>query len=96
MDAGGPEAAGRAHEGAVVDRENPVVPYPVERLEVAPDKIDEAYTKSALLEVALVPRKNSGVRAQMFFLELKKVGAGGEALLGCRHWVPRGAAVVPR
>lgn len=75
---------------------NPVVPYPIDQLEVAPYKVDESYERSALLEVALLPRKGAGVRAQVFFLGLVKVGAGENARWLVDNWVPRAAAVTPR
>jgi len=75
---------------------NPVVPFPVDQLDVAPYKVDEAYETSALMEVALLPRKGSGVRAQVFFLGLKKVGSGPRARWVVDNWVPRASAVVPR
>ena len=75
---------------------NPVVPYPVDKLEVAPFKIDFSYTKSALLEVALIPRRNSGVRSQIFFLSLRKIGKGSQAHWVVDNWVPRASVLVPR
>jgi hypothetical protein len=75
---------------------NPVVPYPIEHLDVAPYKVDESYETSALIEVALLPKKGSGVRAQVFFLGLKKVGSGHRARWVVDNWVPRASAVTPR
>jgi hypothetical protein len=75
---------------------NPVVPFPIDKLEVAPYKVDEAYETSALIEVALLPRKGSGVRAQVFFLGLKRVGSGPRTRWVVDNWVPRASAVVPR
>ena len=75
---------------------NPVVPYPIDQLEVAPYKVDESYERSALIEVALLPRKGAGVRAQVFFLGLVKIGNGKGARWVVDNWVPRAAAVTPR
>jgi hypothetical protein len=75
---------------------NPVVPFPVDKLDVAPYKVDESFETSALIEVALLPRRGSGVRAQVFFLGLKKVGSGSRARWVVDNWVPRASAVVPR
>ena len=75
---------------------NPVVPYPLDKLDVAPYKVDASYTDSALLEVALLPREGSGIRAQVFFLELKKVGKAAKSRWVVDNWVPRASAVVPR
>ena len=86
----------RHDEGAVVTGANPVVPYPIDQLEVAPYKIDESYETSALIEVALLPRKGAGVRAQVFFLELKRLGKGKNTRWVVDNWVPRASAVVPR
>ena len=92
----GPNLRGGLTRAQWVTGNNPVVPYPIERLDVAPYKVDASYTKSALIEVALLPRKNAGVRAQVFFLELKKVGTGAESRWVVDNWVPRASTVVPR
>ncbi len=92
----GPNLRGGLSKKRWMTGENPVVPYPVDKLEVAPYKVDASYTRSALLEVALLPRKGSGVRAQVFFLELKKLGSGPASRWVVDNWVPRAAAVVPR
>lgn len=92
----GPNLRGGLTKKAWTSGENPVVPYPVDKLDVAPYKVDASYTRSALLEVALLPRKGAGVRAQVFFLELKKLGSGPASRWVVDNWVPRAAAVVPR
>ena len=92
----GPNLRGGLSRKEWLTGNNPVVPYPIAELEVAPYKVDEAYETSALLEVALLPRKGSGVRAQVFFLGLEKVGSGSEARWVVDNWVPRASAVVPR
>lgn len=92
----GPNLRGGLTRKRWMTGENPVVPYPVDKLDVAPYKVDASYTRSALLEVALLPRKGAGVRAQVFFLELKKLGSGHASRWVVDNWVPRAAAVVPR
>src|SRR4051794_27483880 len=57
----------------------PVVPFPLDKLEVAPFKVDESHVDSAIVEIALLAKKNSGIRSQIFFMELKKVGTGKKA-----------------
>ena len=91
-----PEPARRAHAKEWLTGNNPVVPYPIDKLDVAPYKVDESYETSALIEVALLPREGSGVRAQVFFLGLEKVGTGAKARWVVDNWVPRASAVVPR
>jgi hypothetical protein len=76
--------------------DNPIVPYPIDKLQVAPYKIDESFTDSALLEVALIPEKSANVRSLIFFLSLAKVGKGKNAHWVVDNWVPRAAAIVPR
>ncbi len=92
----GPNLRGGLTKKEWLTGNNPVVPYPIDKLEVAPYKIDESYETSALIEVALLPRKGSGVRAQVFFLGLKKVGSGSRTRWVVDNWVPRASAVVPR
>ena len=92
----GPNLRGGLSRKRWLTGENPVVPYPIDELDVAPYKVDESYSTRALLEVALLPRKGSGVRAQVFFLELRKLGSGEQARWVVDNWVPRASAVVPR
>jgi hypothetical protein len=92
----GPNLRGGLSKKRWTTGENPVVPYPVDQLDVAPYKVDASYTRSALLEVALLPRKGSDVRAQVFFLELRKLGSGPASRWVVDNWVPRASAVVPR
>ena len=92
----GPNLRGGLSKKRWMTGENPVVPYPIDQLDVAPYKVDASYTRSALLEVALLPRKGSGVRPQVFFLELRKVGSGPASRWIVDNWVPRASAVVPR
>lgn len=75
---------------------NPVVPYPLSELNVAPFKVDESFEDSALLEVALLPKKGAKIRSQVFFLALMKVGEGASARWIVDNWVPRGSALIPR
>jgi hypothetical protein len=92
----GPSLRGGMTKQQWTTGDNPVVPFPIAKLDVAPYKVDESYKDSALLEVALLPRKGSGVRAQIFFLELKKLGTGRQARWVVDNWVPRASVPVPR
>jgi len=92
----GPNLRGGLTKKEWLTGNNPVVPYPIDKLEVAPYKVDESYETSALIEVALLPRMGSGVRSQVFFLGLKKVGSGSRTRWVVDNWVPRASAVVPR
>ena len=92
----GPNLRGGLTRAEFMTGNNPIVPYPINELEIAPYKIDYSYADKALIEVALLPKKGSGIRAQVFFLRLEKIGAGASAHWVVNNWVPRGAAVVPR
>ena len=92
----GPNLRGGLTRKQWVSGTNPVVPFPIAQLDVAPYKVDASYVDSAILEVALLPRKGSGVRAQVFFLELRKLGTGHKARWVVDNWVPRASAVTPR
>ena len=92
----GPNLRGGLTRERWITGANPVVPYPVDKLDVAPYKVDESFETSALLEVALLPRKGSGVRAQVFFLQLRRLGSGENARWVVDNWVPRASAVIPR
>jgi hypothetical protein len=92
----GPNLRGGLSREEWLTGNNPVVPFPVDALAYAPMKIDESFETSALIEVALLPKKNSGVRSQLFFLALEKVGKGKNAHWVVNNWVPRSSAVIPR
>jgi hypothetical protein len=68
-----------------------VIPYPVDAVEYAPMKIDFSYPKEAQIEVALLPKKGSKVRSQLFLMDLVK--RNGKWLVN--GWVPRSSAPVP-
>lgn len=51
-----------------------VVPYPGESMDKAPLKIDWSYPTSIGLSVALLPRKGSSEKPQVFQMELKRTG----------------------
>jgi hypothetical protein len=69
----------------------PVQPYPVDELESAPLAIDESYKNSAVLEVALLPRRGSKIKPQTFFIGLKAVGQGKQRRWLVDYWAPRSA-----
>jgi hypothetical protein len=68
-----------------------VIPYPVEAVKYAPMKIDFSYPKEAQIQVALLPKTGSSVKAQLFLMDLVK--RNGTWLVN--SWVPRSSPVVP-
>src|SRR5206468_8257851 len=68
-----------------------VVPYPIDKLDLAPMKIDYSYPNEVGLEVALLPKKGASVKPQIFYMTLIK--KHGKWLVN--GWVPRGAPKVP-
>ena len=92
----GPNLRGGLTRAEFLTGNNPVVPYPIDELDVAPYKIDYSYVDQALIEVALLPRKGAHIRGQVFYLRLEKVGKGPSAHWVVNNWVPRASAVVPR
>jgi hypothetical protein len=68
-----------------------VIPYPVDKLKVATQKIDYSYAKSAALEIALVPKAGAEVKPLIFYMDLIK--RKGKWLVN--SWVPRSAPEVP-
>lgn len=73
----------------------PVTYYPADQLETATFKVDESYPNEAILEVALLPKKNVEVEPQIFYIGLKKVGTGAEAEWKVNYWVPRVPLQIP-
>lgn len=68
-----------------------VVPYPGESMDKAPIKVDWSYPNSIGLSVALLPKKGSSEKPQVFNMELKK--AGKRWLVD--SWVPYAPPAVP-
>jgi hypothetical protein len=73
----------------------PVVPYPVDSIDVSPFKVDYSYRSSALLEIALLPKEGEKVKPQLFFLRLRARGSGESRRWLVDYWIPRGAALAP-
>jgi hypothetical protein len=92
----GPNLRGGLTKAEWTTGNNPVIPYPIDRLDVAPFKVDESFQDSALIEIILIPKAGSKVRSQDFFLQLKKVGKGANARWVVDNWVPRAAPLVPQ
>ena len=72
-----------------------VVPFPMDSLDYAPFKVDYAHQDDILMEIALLAKPKSGVKSQIFFINLKKFGTGANARWLVDNWVPRGSAPVP-
>lgn len=68
-----------------------VIPYPVYAVKYAPMKIDFSYPHEAQIQVALLPKTGSGVKAQLFIMDLVK--RNGKWLVN--SWVPRSSPMVP-
>jgi hypothetical protein len=68
-----------------------VVPYPVDAVKYAPMKIDFSYAKEAQIQVALLPKTGTGVKPQLFIMNLVK--RNGEWLVDA--WVPKSSPMVP-
>lgn len=68
-----------------------VIPYPVDDVKYAPMKIDFSYPKEAMVEIALLPKANAKIKAQLFQMDLVK--RGGKWLVN--SWYPKSSAPVP-
>jgi hypothetical protein len=68
-----------------------VVPYPVDAVKYAPMKIDFSYPNEAQIQVALLPKPGSGVKPQLFLMDIVK--RKGKWLVNT--WVPRSSPRVP-
>jgi len=72
----------------------PVVPY-TSPIDVTPMKVDYSWANQALVEVALVPKKGHKGDTELFWLELRQVGAGAKKHWVVWTWVPRFAPPIP-
>ena len=72
-----------------------MIPFPVDKLDYAPFKVDYAHDGDVLMEIALLTKEGSGVKGQTFFINIKKFGKGDNARWLVDNWVPRGSAPVP-
>lgn len=68
-----------------------VIPYPVDDVKYAPMKIDFSYPKEAMVEIALLPKTNAKIKAQLFQMDLVK--RGDKWLVN--SWYPKSSAPVP-
>jgi hypothetical protein len=68
-----------------------VVPYPGASMDKAPIKVDWSYPNSVGLSIALLPRKGTGEKPQVFNMELKKAGKRWVV----DSWVPYAPPAVP-
>jgi len=72
----------------------PVVYYPASVLDKTAFKIDETYENEVYMEVALLPKANSGWKPQIFYIGLKRLG-GKDGPWRVNYWVPRGKPELP-
>ena len=73
----------------------PVVPYPVGDMSETTMFVEEAYTGSLLLQVALMPAKDAQIRPAMFQLGLRAVGSGADRHWLVDYWMPRWSPPIP-
>lgn len=67
-----------------------VIPFPVDKVALAPMKVDYSYKNEALIEVAMLTKPKSGVKSQLFTMTLDKVN--GKWVVN--SWVPRSVPFV--
>jgi hypothetical protein len=72
-----------------------VVPYPVDEVERIPVKIDWSYRKSAMLEVALLPKEGSAEKPQVFLIGVKRIVKGKRVRWVVEYWAPYAPPAVP-
>jgi hypothetical protein len=67
-----------------------VIPFPVDKVTIAPMKVDYSHKNQALIEVALLTKPGAGVKSQLFMMQLNKIG--GKWVVN--SWVPRSQVFV--
>jgi hypothetical protein len=73
----------------------PVQPYPVDDLETATFDSAEISKNQVYMRVALLPKKGSAVKAQVFFIGLKAAGTGQKKTWLVDYWAPYSTIPVP-
>jgi hypothetical protein len=73
----------------------PVQPYPVGEIDEATFAVDELSANRVVLQVALLPKAGSTVKAQTFFIGLKATGKGKNRHWLVDYWAPLSAVPVP-
>ena len=91
----GPNLRGGLTRKRWITGANPVVPYPIDELDVAPYKVDESYTTRASRSRVAAARGVRGPRAGVL-PRAPKLGSGEGARWVVDNWVPRASAVIPR
>jgi hypothetical protein len=71
----------------------PVVPF-LDEIKLAPMKVDLSEKNHALLEVILIP-KSKKARAEIFTIDVNKVGKGKNARWVVNSWAPRSHPTIP-
>jgi hypothetical protein len=69
-----------------------VVPYPGESMDKAPIRVDWSYPRNVGLSIALLPKRGSGEKPQVFQMELRRLGAAKRWVVD--SWVPYAPPVV--
>ena len=67
-----------------------VIPFPMNAVSLAPMKVDYSYKDEALIEVALLTKPKSGVKSQLFTMQLNRIG--GKWVVN--SWGPRSVPFV--
>ena len=73
----------------------PVVPYPVDELDVATFKVDWSYPNDVSLRVALLPKPGSAEKPQIFIIGLKRVQRDGRKRWLVSYWAPYSTLAIP-
>jgi hypothetical protein len=73
----------------------PVVPYPDAAVNESPVKVDWSYPNDVSLQVVMQPKAGSKEKPQVFFIGLKKFGAGADAKWLVDYWAPYAPPPIP-
>jgi hypothetical protein len=73
----------------------PVPPFPVSSVDEARFRVDYIQGDNIQLDVALIPKAGTGVKAEVFKLGLVAVGQGDQRRWLVDHWMPVWRAALP-
>jgi hypothetical protein len=72
-----------------------VQPYPIDKVQASPFRVDYSYKKEAMLEVALLPKPGARVKGQIFYIVVHNFGTVKRPKWLVNYWNPHNYISLP-